>query len=119
MEEKFSFEELKVYQKALEYVDFVYTITRDFPKAEAFSLTDQFKRAAVSICLNIAEGTGGSTAEFNQFLKISRRSVRECLAITEIGYRQHFIDSQNREASRNRCAELSKMLSGLMNSLKK
>jgi hypothetical protein len=69
MEEKFSFEELKVYQKALEYVDFVYTITRDFPKAEAFSLTDQFRRAAVSICLNIAEGTGGSQAEFNQFLK--------------------------------------------------
>jgi four helix bundle protein len=119
MEEKFSFEDLKVYRKALEYVDFVYSITKGFPKVEAFSLTDQFRRAAVSICLNIAEGTGGSKAEFNQFLKISRRSVRECLAITEIASRQHFINSQNRETSRNWCAELSKMLSGLMNSLKK
>jgi four helix bundle protein len=119
MDEKFSFEDLKVYQKALEYVDFVYAITKSFPKAELFSLTDQFKRASVSICLNIAEGTGGCTAEFNQFLKISRRSVRECLAITEIAYRQHFIDNQSREKSGNLCAELSKMLSGLMNSLKK
>ncbi len=97
MAEKFSFEELQVYQKALEYVDFVYAITKGFPKAEAFSLTDQFRRAAISICLNIAEGTGGSKPEFNQFLKISRRSARECVAVTEIAYRQHFMDSQNRE----------------------
>ena len=55
-EERFDFENLRVYQKALEYVDFVYEITKHFPKAEIFSLTDQFKRASASICLNIAEG---------------------------------------------------------------
>jgi len=59
-EEKFDFENLKVYQKALEYVDFVYEMTRNFSKAEILSLTDQFKRASISICLNIAEGSGGS-----------------------------------------------------------
>ena len=76
-EEKFDFENLEVYQKALEYIDFVYEITEAFPKAEVFSLTDQFKRASTSICLNIAEGSGGSKSEFNQFLKIARRSTRE------------------------------------------
>ena len=74
-EERFDFETLRVYQKALEYVDFVYAITKDFPKTEIFSLTDQIKRASTSICLNIAEGSGGSKVEFNQFLKIASRSI--------------------------------------------
>jgi four helix bundle protein len=117
-EEIFNFENLKVYQKALEYVDFVYKITKAFPKAEAFSLTDQFRRASVSICLNIAEGSGGSKAEFNQFLKISRRSTRECIAVTEISYRQKFIGTDERRQSRGLCLELSRMLNGLMKSLK-
>ena len=65
-EEKFDFEKLKVYQKALDYVDFVYEITRRFPNTEIFSLSDQFKRASLSIPLNIAEGSGGSKVEFKR-----------------------------------------------------
>lgn len=117
-EDKFDFEGLKVYQKSLDYVDCVYKITNAFPKAEAFSLTDQFRRASISISLNIAEGSGGSDAEFNQFLKIARRSIRECIAITEIAYRQHFINNETKKASRDICLQLSKMISGLMRSLK-
>lgn len=117
-EESFDFENLRVYQKALEYVDFVYGITKSFPKTEAFSLADQFKRASVSICLNIAEGSGGSKVEFNQFLKIARRSMRECIAITEISHRQGFIGSDARQTSRNFCSDMSRMLNGLMKSLR-
>ena len=117
-EERFDFENLKVYQKALEYVDFVYEITRDFPKAEILSLTDQFKRASISICLNIAEGSGGSKVEINRFLKIARRSIRECVAITGISCRQKFIDEKFKQRSRRFCVELSKMVNGLMKSLK-
>ncbi|MBI5682084.1 MAG: four helix bundle protein [Deltaproteobacteria bacterium] len=117
-EENFVFENLKVYQKALEYVDLVYGITKNFPRAEVFSLSDQFKRASVSICLNIAEGSGGSRAEFRQFLKIARRSVRECIAVTEISWRQKIIPSEEKQWSRECCVELSKMLNGLMKSLK-
>ena len=117
-EERFDFENLKVYQKALEYVDFVYEITKDFSKTEVFSLVDQFKRASISICLNIAEGSGGSKGEFNKFLKIARRSVRECVAITEISYRQKFIGDKVKQRSRSFCLELSKMITGLIKSLK-
>ncbi len=117
--EKFDFENLKVYQKALEYVDLVYKITKNFPKMEILSLTDQFKRASISICLNIAEGSGGSKAEFNQFLKIARRSTRECIAITEISHRQNFIGIEMKEQSRIYCSELSKMITGLIKSLKR
>jgi four helix bundle protein len=118
-EEKFDFENLKVYQKALDYIDFVYEITRGFPKEEVFSLTDQLKRASISICLNIVEGSGGSKLEFNKFLKIARRSVRECVAITEISYRQKFLDDRIKQRSRSLCLELSKMINGLMKSLRK
>jgi four helix bundle protein len=118
-EERFEFENLKVYQKALEYIDFVYGIARDFPKAEIFSLADQFRRASISICLNIAEGSGGSKTEFNRFLKISRRSIRECVAITEISCRQKFIGDKVKQQSRSFCLELSKMINGLIKSLKK
>ena len=117
--DKFDFESLIVYQKALEYVDFVYKVTKGFPKTEIFSLIDQFKRASISICLNIAEGSGGSKPEFNQFLKIARRSVRECIAISEISYRQNFISSETKQQSRSFCSELSRMITGLIKSLKK
>jgi four helix bundle protein len=117
-EERFDFENLKVYQKSLEYVDFVYEITKGFPKTEIFSLTDQFKRASISICLNIVEGSGGSKTEFSRFLRIARRSVRECVSIAEISYRQKFIDDKFKQRSRRFCVELSKMVNGLMKSLK-
>ena len=68
-EERFDFENLKVYQKALEYVDFVYGITKRFPKIEISSLIDQFKRASISIGLNIAEGSGGANRNSINFLK--------------------------------------------------
>ena len=117
--DKFNFENLKVYHKALEYVDLVYKMTRSFPKTEVFSLTDQFKLASISICLNIAEGSGGSKVEFNRFLKIPRRSIRECIAITEISYRQEFISNDLKDQSRSFCSELSKMITGLIKSLKR
>ncbi|NWG04040.1 MAG: four helix bundle protein [Syntrophaceae bacterium] len=115
----FDFENSKVYQKALEYLDLVYKMTKKFPKAELFSLTDQFKRASISICLNIAEGSGGSKVEFNRFLKIARRSIRECVAITEISHRQEFIGNDLKEQSRSSRSELSKMITGLIKSLKR
>lgn len=58
--ELFDFERLEVYKKALDFVNLVYEISEKFPIEERYSLIDQFKRAAVSIALNIAEGSGGS-----------------------------------------------------------
>jgi len=116
-DELFDFENLRLYQRALEYVDFVYRVTRTFPKEEMFSLTDQFKRAASSICLNIAEGSGGTKAEFNQYLKIARRSTRECVAISELSCRQAYFEEEMKRQSRMFCTEISKMLSGLMKSI--
>ena len=117
-DEKFDFENLLVYQKALEYIDFIYKLTAGFPNRETLALADQIKRAAVSICLNIAEGSGGSKAEFQHFLIISRRSVRECIAATEIAFRQGYFNIDERKVSRGFCKEISKMLNGLIKSLR-
>ena len=59
---KFAFEDLKVYQKALDFVDSVYSISSTFPKEEKYGLASQFTRASTSIALNIAEGAGDTDA---------------------------------------------------------
>lgn len=117
VEEKFSFEELSVYQKTLDYIDFVYKITDKFPKEEKFGLTSQFQKAAQSIALNIGEGSAGSKAEFQQFIRISKRSIRECIVCATIAVRRRYITEEEERKSRSMCSELSKMLSGLLRSL--
>jgi len=54
----FKFEELRIYQEALKFVDYIYLVTNKWPKDKIFGLTNQFRRASVSIALNIAEGSG-------------------------------------------------------------
>ena len=114
---QFDFEKLKVYQKSLDLVDYVYDLSDSFPTKEQFALTSQFKRAAYSISLNIGEGSAGSRKEFIQFLTISIRSLRECVVCTTIFKRRNYIDSKTEIQLRNRLTELSKMLSGLINYL--
>ena len=114
----FSFEDLKVYQKALLYIDWVYKTTEVFPKKEIYALSNQFVRASQSIALNIAEGSGGTTQEFINFLRIARRSVNECVVCTTIGFQQKYLSENLNNDSRNKLIELSKMINGLINSLK-
>ena len=73
-----SYQELIVWQKAMQLVEEVYRLARMLPKAELFALSDQMRRAAVSIPSNIAEGQArNSTKEFVNFLSISRGSTAE------------------------------------------
>jgi four helix bundle protein len=118
MEENFQFENLKVYQKALDYIDIVFETAKKFPKEELFALTSQFKRASYSIALNIAEGTGGTKKEFAQFLRIAKRSVRECVVCLEIARRAKYISESNVSQLKNQLVEISKMISGLIASIK-
>ncbi|MBI5466493.1 MAG: four helix bundle protein, partial [Candidatus Kerfeldbacteria bacterium] len=74
------FEELIVYQKGLTVVDSIYHLTKSFPREETFLLVSQLRRAAISIVLNIAEGSGRTKKEFQHFLNTSRTSCYECIA---------------------------------------
>jgi four helix bundle protein len=116
--EVFGFEKLLVYQKALDYVDLVYSLTCKFPKDEIFGLTSQFKRAANSIALNIGEGSGGTKNEFANFIRISYRSMEECVVCTTLAHRRKFINEKQLTESRAKLLEIAKMLSGLRKSIK-
>lgn len=111
---EFDFEKLKVYQKSLDFVDFVYAVVEKFPEKEKYDLTRQFKRAAYSISLNIGEGSAGSRKEFIQFLTISNRSLRECIVCSQISVRQKYITVTVESELRMKLAEISKMISGLV-----
>ncbi|RDK88389.1 four helix bundle protein [Marinirhabdus gelatinilytica] len=93
-EVKFNFEELHVYQKALDYIDSIYETTNHFPKDERFRLTSQYIRAAISIGLNIAEGVGDTDAQFNRYIQIAQDSIKECVVCSTISRRQNFITTQ-------------------------
>lgn len=108
----FKFEDLQVYQKALDFVDLAYEISTQFPKLEMYNLTLQFKRAAVSIALNTAEGQGDTNAQFNRFLQIAADSVKECVVCSTIAKRQKYITDKQDYLSRENLVELSKMISG-------
>lgn len=119
MEEvKFNFEDLKVYQKALDFVDLVYLITSKFPEKEKYGLSSQFTRSAVSIALNTAEGSGDSDAQFHRYLQIAEGSVRECVTCATIANRRNYITQEENLKARNILLELLKMIRSLQYYLK-
>ncbi len=119
MNHNHKFRQLKVWQKSIVFVTSIYHLTSTFPKQEQFGLTDQIRRAAVSISLNIAEGSGsGSDPEFTRFLRIAQRSAYEVIAALEISINLKLTDQPKIEKLMNECDELGAMLSGLIKSLK-
>jgi four helix bundle protein len=79
MEKSNGFQELIVWQKAHRFVLEVYRITSSFPKEEIYGLTSQFRRAAISIAANIAEGYAKKgKADKLRFFNIAQGSLEEC-----------------------------------------
>lgn len=113
----FNFEKLTVYQKSLDAADWVYESTSSFPKIEIYGVTSQFRRAAVSIALNIAEGSARSKKDFRRFLDIAQGSVLECVALTEICKRRNYLEDPSVLRLRRIFSEMSKMISGLKKSI--
>jgi four helix bundle protein len=85
----FKFERLEIWRLSLDYIDRVYDSSLHFPGDEKFNLTSQFRRAATSIGLNIAEGSTGQTDnEQVRFLGIALRSLLETVACIHIAIRR-------------------------------
>ena len=117
-EELFNFEKLIAYQKALDYIDFVYDLTDKFPAHEIYGMTSQWRRAASSIALNTGEGAGSTDNDFNNFLRMAKRSLRECVVCTTISQRRKYITQEQNNESRNKLIELAKLNSGLVKHIK-
>jgi four helix bundle protein len=114
----FNFEKLEVWKKAVDFADFVYSTTRTFPDSERFGLTNQMRRAAVSISSNIAEGSSRhSKDDYARFLEIATGSVFEVVSQSFVAQRQGYLSEEDRQRLYGAAEEQSKMLSGLRRSL--
>lgn len=85
------FRKLDIWVQSMAFISAIYELSSLFPIDERFGLINQLRRAAVSIALNIAEGSGsGSDLEFRRFLRISLRSIYEVMTILEIASNMKF-----------------------------
>lgn len=113
------FRKLNVWQRSIQFVSLIYKITTKFPVEEKYGLIDQTRRAAVSISLNIAEGSGaGSDAEFSRFLRMAQRSAYEVIAALEIAANLKIINKSLIDEAIGEADQVSAMISGLIKSLK-
>lgn len=114
----FRFEELQVWQRALDLGEEINQLTKTFPKEEIYVLTSQMKRAADSVVLNIAEGsTGQSKAVFKVFLGYALRSAIEVVSSLFVGQKRGYIEQPKFKALYDEYEILVKMITSLRNSL--
>lgn len=112
------YRDLIAWQRAMDFVEDVYTATKEFPKEELYGLTSQLRRAVVSIPSNIAEGQGrNSSKEFAQFLAIAYGSLREAETQILIAGRLRYLDTQRVTSLMNLAGEVGRLLNGLAKSL--
>lgn len=112
----FMFENLEVYQRAVDFAERISNITKTFPPQGHYHLVDQLRRASLSISLNIAEGNGRwHFKDRKNFFWIARGSVFECVPLLELCKREKLF-AEDRWAEFNAELEvLAKMLTALIN----
>ncbi len=116
----FRFEDLRIYHKALEYVDWVYLMaknTKDDPFMKSFF--DRFLTSANGIALNIAEGSSRNKSQFVYYLKMAKSSVRECVVLSTVAKSRSFITDSAYDESKNYLMEMTKMIGALIGSLQR
>lgn len=113
-----NYQELIVWQKAMDLVEEIYKASQGFPREELYGLTSQIRRAAVSIPSNIAEGQGRQTTpDFLRHLSIAYGSLREVETQILIAGRLRYLDATTVEAVIRSGGEVGRLLNGLMNAL--
>jgi len=111
------FRNLVAWQEAMKLAELIYRLTSSLPKSEAFGLTAQMRRAAVSIPSNIAEGSGrNSSGELLQFLGIANGSLAELETQFELGVRLGYFSVDSEPSAQ--ISRVGRLLTGLRKSLR-
>jgi four helix bundle protein len=113
------FEDLVCWQKSRLLVKEIYSVTYTDQFKNDYALKVQIRRAMISVMLNIAEGFGRrSHKEFKQFLFIAHGSIAEVQSCLYIAMDLNYIQKEDFDKLYNKCTEVSKIISGLIKSLK-
>jgi len=109
----FQYRNLIVWQKAMQLSKLVYRLIEHFPAAEKYALSDQVRRAVVSIPSNVAEGCGrASNRDYAHFLSIARGSLYETMTQLEMAKEFGYLESI--DEAETLASEISRMLTTLM-----
>ena len=114
-----SYRDLIAWRKAMEFVTQIYKATTAFPPDERYGLTNQLRRAAVSVPSNIAEGQARfSPREFHHFLSQARGSLVEIETQLMIARNLGYLSEEQAEGLLTQAAELGRIINGLLGSIK-
>jgi len=112
------YKELEIWKRSINLIVSVYELTKEFPSEEKFGLTNQLKRAVVSVASNIAEGAGrNSNKEFNQFLGIAMGSILEVETQLIIAEKLSYLKEDQLESLLDMIDQLIRMTKSLQNKL--
>jgi four helix bundle protein len=113
-----SYRDLEVWQQAMDLAVECYKVTQRFPRTEMFGIVSQIRRSASSVPANIAEGHGREgRAHFIQFLRVAQGSLKELETHLLLSARVGFLQDNEGGPILRRCADVGKMLRGLIRAL--
>ncbi len=113
----FRFEELEIWKLSVSYANEMYALANTFPAKEMYALSDQLRRAAVSISNNIAEGSGGTNKDFANYLSIAVKSTLETVNILYIAEQQAYTNQEKRLFYYEKAEEIIRKIRSLKNRL--
>ncbi|MGE5383501.1 MAG: four helix bundle protein [Omnitrophica WOR_2 bacterium] len=115
----FRFEDLRIYHKSLDYIEWIARKTFKFPSESQAGFSSRFNLAAQAIALNISEGSARNKNQFIYYLKMAKSAVRECVVYTSLAGKLHYFSDKEVEESRGQLMEMTKMIGALIGSLQR
>lgn len=114
------YRKVKAWQLADDFVVAVYKTTKHFPREERYGLTDQFRRAAISVAANICEGASRSSKkDYLHFLYMARGSSNESQYYAHLAQRLGFLSEETAESLAEMASEAGKTLAGLIRAVER
>lgn len=123
MEEKapsfFRFEDLRIYGKSLDYARWVIQNLREAHNENESRFNKTFVKSAMSIAVNIAEGSSRNKVQFDHYLKNAKTAIRECVVFTSLATGIGMLNESQGERSRELLMEQTRMIGALIISLQR
>lgn len=115
----FRFEDLRIYNKSLDYIEWVTRQVQLFPDHSAAGIASRFQLSAQAIALNISEGSARNKSQFIYYLKMAKSAVRECVVYTTLAHKLDYMKPSDIDESRGQLMEMTKMIGALIGSLQR